>query len=320
MQSTGFRFIRPVKISIMKPIATTRRLLLREFTLDDAPFFLQLVNSPGWLEFIGDRQVRTVEDAENYLRDRNIKSYAENGFGFWPVILKETGQPIGTCGLIQRDFLDHVDIGFAFLPEFFGKGYALESARAVMRFAKKTLRKSPVLAFCDPDNVASISLLRKIGLRPSHFFDFPETREELLLLTDGKTAADPDRLEVELLTRQFFGVFTKKGLKRPRLRWLEKLCLPKALFIKCTGYKPEIFNLRTFAATRRAILEGGELAEFAEFETSGETKIAGGIAQRFSFYEKSGIRDGAAFEEKGAKTFQFVKTAAGWRISAVAWT
>src|SRR5690349_16881544 len=111
-------------------IIETERLILREFTIEDDQFILELLNSPGWLRFIGDRGVRNLNDASNYLQSRIIGSYELNGFGLWMMVVKETNTAVGLCGLIKRDGLDDVDIGFALLPGFEGNGYAWEAASA----------------------------------------------------------------------------------------------------------------------------------------------------------------------------------------------
>src|SRR5689334_21788901 len=113
-------------------VLETQRLILRRFTLDDAAFLVELVNDPGWLANIGDRKVRSLEDARNYLRKGVQAMYDRVGFGMYVVTLKESGEPNGTCGLIQRDELPDVDIRFAFLPGHRGRGFAFESAAAVM--------------------------------------------------------------------------------------------------------------------------------------------------------------------------------------------
>jgi RimJ/RimL family protein N-acetyltransferase len=145
-------------------ILETERLRLRRFTLDDSGFILALLNSAGWLRFIGDRNVRTVEEARQYLENGPLKSYATNGYGLSLVEKKDDGEAIGMCGFLKRDTLDSPDIGFAFLPDFTGKGYALEIADAVLKHAKEKLGLSEIAAITLPDNVRSIRLLEKIGL------------------------------------------------------------------------------------------------------------------------------------------------------------
>lgn len=148
----------------MMIIAETEQLLLRELTVADAPFIFDLVNEPAWIQFIGDKGVRTLEDAENYIITGPQKSYSTNGFGLWLVQLKELNIPIGMCGLIKRDALEHVDIGFAFLAVHNGKGYGFEAATAVLEYAKNKIGLKHILAITNPDNVRSIRLLEKLGL------------------------------------------------------------------------------------------------------------------------------------------------------------
>lgn len=163
----------------MPPILETDRLRLREFALTDTSFIIELLNSPGWLQFIGDRNVRTEEQAAAYLENGPLKSYRQNGYGLSLVETKE-GVPIGMCGIIRRDNLDHPDIGFAFLPRFGGQGYAFEIASATLEYAKDVLGISKVAAITLPANERSIKLLEKIGLRFVKSFSFPNSQEELL--------------------------------------------------------------------------------------------------------------------------------------------
>ena len=168
----------------MKYILKTERLALREFTTSDAEFIIQLLNSPGWLEFIGDRNVRNDEEAVNYLLNGPIKSYAENGFGLSMVETRGDKIPIGMCGIIKRSHMEHPDIGFAFLPGFTGKGFAYEIAKATMDYAKDVLNIPTVLAVTVPSNERSIKLLEKIGLIYKKSMTFPDDTEELMLFSN----------------------------------------------------------------------------------------------------------------------------------------
>lgn len=145
-------------------ILETERLLLREITTDDAQFLLQLLNEPSFIENIGDRNVRTVEDACRYAQNGPISSYQQHGFGLYLVLLKETGEAIGICGLVKRDSLPHADIGYAFLPEFWRKGYALEATAAMKEYAFSRLGHEKLLAIVNPENKSSIRVLEKLGL------------------------------------------------------------------------------------------------------------------------------------------------------------
>lgn len=163
-------------------IARTERLLIREFTLGDAPFVLELVNEPAWLQFIGDKGVRSIEDAENYLLNGPIKSYKANGYGLWMVQLKDDQTPLGMCGLIKREALDHPDIGFAYRSAHNGKGYGYEAARAVLDYAKNKAGLSQILAITNPDNIRSIRLLEKLGLKYERLITMPGEQTPILLL------------------------------------------------------------------------------------------------------------------------------------------
>jgi RimJ/RimL family protein N-acetyltransferase len=162
-------------------ILETDRLTLRKFTLNDTAFIIELLNSPGWLEFIGDRNVRTKEEAIAYLQNGALKSYSENGFGLSMVETKTEGLPIGMAGLIKRDFLEHPDIGFAFLPGHDRKGYGYEIASAILKHAAEKWKIQTVCAITLPNNTRSVRLLEKLGLKFSSTIIYPGTDEELSL-------------------------------------------------------------------------------------------------------------------------------------------
>jgi len=146
-------------------VLETERLLLRYLSSEDAEFILELLNEPSFIRNIGDRGVRTIEDANSYIVNGPVASYAKNGFGLYLVKLKETNESIGMCGLIRRDTLEDVDIGYAFLPKFWSKGYAVESAQAVKEYAKNVIGLDRIVAITDPENEGSIRVLEKIGLK-----------------------------------------------------------------------------------------------------------------------------------------------------------
>jgi [ribosomal protein S5]-alanine N-acetyltransferase len=141
----------------------TERLHIRAMTEADAPFMLALLNEPSFIRNIGDRGVRTEEAARRYIAEGPLASYAQHGFGLCAVTLADTTTPIGICGLLKRDALPDPDIGFAFLPPYWSKGYAIEAASAVTRHARETLRLARLLAIVNPDNTGSIRLLEKLG-------------------------------------------------------------------------------------------------------------------------------------------------------------
>ncbi len=148
----------------MKQLVTTPRLIWREFGAKDGAFMLELLNSPGWITFIGNRNINTEAEAQAYIDDRLMAYYQENGFGFLMVTLNNIEEtPVGICGFIQRDYLEHADFGFAFLPQFMGKGYAHEISLALLPYAKNVLQMEKICAITNLDNLRSIKLLEKIN-------------------------------------------------------------------------------------------------------------------------------------------------------------
>jgi RimJ/RimL family protein N-acetyltransferase len=162
-------------------VVRTDRLILRQFTLEDASFILSLLNDPAFLRFIGDKGVRTIEDARNYLTNGPIASYQRNGFGIYLVELKETKTPIGMCGLLKRDSLEYVDLGFSFMPDYRRHGFGFESASAVLSYARNDLNLNHILAITDPNNEASIKLLEKLGFRFERMIKLSEDASEIKL-------------------------------------------------------------------------------------------------------------------------------------------
>jgi ribosomal-protein-alanine N-acetyltransferase len=167
-------------------ILETPRLTLREFTLDDANFALELLNEPGFLRFIGDKGVRTSGDAKQYLEKGPLDSYRRNGFGLYAVGVRDSGAaaPIGMCGLVRREGLDDPDIGFAFLARHGGRGYAVESAAAVLEHGTRTLALPRIVAITSPDNWGSIRVLEKIGLKFDRLVSW-EGKEEVKLFVQA---------------------------------------------------------------------------------------------------------------------------------------
>lgn len=146
-------------------VLETERLILRQLTTDDADFIFELLNDPSFIRNIGDRNIRTIDDACAYIVNGPLKSYDKNGFGLYLIILKETNESIGMCGLIRRENLEDVDIGYALLPRFWSKGYAVEAARATRDYARDVIGLKRLVAIVDPTNEGSIRVLEKIGLR-----------------------------------------------------------------------------------------------------------------------------------------------------------
>lgn len=159
----------------------TERLLLRQLSTTDSPFILRLLNEPSFLRYIGDKKVRNLKDAERYILDGPIASYEQNGFGLYLVELKNSRTPIGMCGLLKRKELSDVDIGFAFVPEFCGQGFAYEAATAVISHSQQTLKLKRILAITNLDNDASIKLLERLGFTFDRVITLADDRDQVKL-------------------------------------------------------------------------------------------------------------------------------------------
>lgn len=146
-------------------VLETQRLILRRLTLEDAPFMLELATEPAWLRYIGDRGIHDLVGARTYLERGPLELYRRLGFGLYRVELKSDGTPIGICGLIKRDSLEDVDLGFAFLSRHHSRGYAHESAVATLEHGRRDLGLKRIVAITDPENIRSIRLLERIGFR-----------------------------------------------------------------------------------------------------------------------------------------------------------
>jgi RimJ/RimL family protein N-acetyltransferase len=166
-------------------VIETERLRLRKLSIGDAEFVLELLNEPSFLRYIGDKGVRNLDDARQYILNGPVASYERNGFGLYLVELKENGTPIGISGLVKRDTLPDPDIGFAFLPAYWSKGFAVESAVAVMNYAREALGLTRIVAITSLDNEASAKLLGKIGLRFERIIKLSEDAEEVKLFTNS---------------------------------------------------------------------------------------------------------------------------------------
>jgi len=162
-------------------VIETDRLVLRRLSNDDAGFIIELLNQPSFLRYIGDKEVRNSAEAVRYIQNGPVASYERFGFGLYLVELKTTGESVGICGLLKRDSLPDVDIGFAFLPDFWSQGYAFESASAVMTYGREVLGLKRIVAITSLDNDASIKLLEKLGLRFERVIKLARDQDEVRL-------------------------------------------------------------------------------------------------------------------------------------------
>ncbi|WP_017381466.1 GNAT family N-acetyltransferase [Paenisporosarcina sp. TG-14] len=162
-------------------ILETERLILRQIFTDDAEFMLSLLNEPDWIKYIGDRGIQTVEAAKQYIQDGPMTMYEEYGIGLYLVELKESETPIGICGLIQRDFLKDVDLGFAISLKYWGCGYACEAANAILTYGTEVLGFRRIVGFTSLDNEKSANLLLKLGMNEEGKMKFVSMTEDVRL-------------------------------------------------------------------------------------------------------------------------------------------
>jgi RimJ/RimL family protein N-acetyltransferase len=301
-------------------VLDTERLRLRWFSTEDAAFMLELLNQPAWIEHIGDRGVRTVEDARAYIEARLLSGYREHGLGFWAVERRDDGVLVGGCGLIQRP--TYVDVGYGFLPRFWGHGYAREAAAACLVCAERALGLNRVLAIIAPANAPSIAVARALGMRLQETRVLDGEEEPVHVFAWGRPAdvAPPgDEAQIDTRARCFFAAFTNRDGAIPAVWAIPSFFLSRAVITKIDGAEVEVFDVQGFVTPRAALLTGGRLTGFAEHEIESHTDLMGDIAQRRCRYRKAGVLDGLPFEGEGVKTMQLVRTPQGWKIAALAW-
>ena len=286
----------------------TDRLLITQLEVGDSLFIFELVNTPGWIKFIGDRNVHSDADATAFIK----KIIDSPDTDYWIVRLKQNHVCIGIVTFIKRNYLQYHDIGCALLPQYVNNGYAYEATKVVLHHEIHIRRHKRVAAITTAGNLTSIKLLEKLGLG---FLQDIKVRNEKLRLYE----ADIDRIFISGLARSFFSVFTNKNNTQPRLDLLKDICLPEISLANRHMLKTDFFDLASFVKTRHRILTDGTLMEFEEKEVFGETRIAEGIASRFAEYEKKGILYRKGFKMRGYKLFQFVKIKQSWKISSIVW-
>jgi RimJ/RimL family protein N-acetyltransferase len=172
-----------VGASAMRNVIESPRLVMREMVMDDAAFIFELLNEPAFIRFIGDRDIKNIEDAQAYIINGPQASYARHGFGLWLVERKDQHDPIGICGLIKREVLPDIDIGYAFLERFWSQGYAFEAARAVKDYAVHKMGIKRLVGVTNQDNWASIKVLEKIDLRYERLVKLAENGPDLKLFS-----------------------------------------------------------------------------------------------------------------------------------------
>ena len=291
----------------MQSSILTERLSLTALNSTDAKFILELVNTEGWLTYIGDRKIHSLEDAQSYIQ----KIMVNPDISYWVVRLREDDTPTGIISLINRDYLEHPDIGFAFLPSFTNNGYAYEATRIVLKHFIDNTEHLCMYGVTVVENTASINLLKKLGFQYQK--EIEVKKEKLQLYVVSK-----DKFYISEITNRFFDSFTNKESSKPKLDTLKSICIPDVRIVSINGSEV-IYNLDSFLEPRKRILTDGTLLEFEEKEVYEKTNIIQNIAHRHSKYQKSGILNGKKFKQTGHKLFQYIKTDQDWKIKSVIW-
>lgn len=293
--------------SIMQYPLFSERLSITALNITDAKFISELVNTDGWLKFIGDRKIHSPEDARSYIQ----KITDSSDISYWVVRLKQDDTPAGIISLIKRDQLEHPDIGFAFLPSFTNNGYAYEAAKIVLKHFVVNTEHPFVFGVTFVENTASIGLLKKLGFQFQKEIEVEKEKSQVYVLSK-------DKFYISEITKHFFDSFTNKESSTPKLDTLKSICLPEVRIVNI-NQSEIIYNLNSFLEPRKKILTDGTLIEFEEKEVYEKTNIIQNIAHRYSKYEKSGILNGKKFKQTGHKLFQFIKTNQDWKIKSVIW-
>lgn len=301
-------------------VLETERLRLRWLCGDDAAFMAELVNDPSWVRFIGDRGVRSEEDARALIETRYEAAYLRDGFGLWAMERRDDEALVGICGLVRRASLPCPDLGYAMLPRHWGAGYATEAAVACLAYAERTLGLTRVLAITSPDNERSKRVLERVGMqeRPTTILE-GETAPSARFEWQSPAAPLGDRAAIDALVGRFFASFVNKDGPPAALAALPHLFAQGATITKTEGTRSTTTDVRDFLVPRAELLTSGRLSGFGEGELEARTELAASFAQRWSRYRRAGTLDGRPFSDVGEKAMTFVKTEEGWKILALVW-
>ncbi len=286
----------------------TPRLSLSGLDYTHAAFICELVNSDGWLRFIGNRNVYTTSDALQYIEKIN----SDVQVTYWVVTSRDTGEAAGIVTYIKRDELELPDVGFAFLPRYEGKGLACEAVKSILDAVIFKDEAAQVLATVLPQNEKSVKLIKKLGFVFQQELIRPEGVVQVFRLT-------ADLFHLHTLTTNFYNLFSNKNNPVVGLPNIYKLCIETCVIIKADAPDVRVYNLQSFIEPRQELLSKGLLTDFTEEELMHETHVFGLLAQRHSVYHKAGILNGEIYKGRGHKMFQYIKTGGRWQIQAMSW-
>jgi RimJ/RimL family protein N-acetyltransferase len=309
-------------------VLATERLVLRWFQEQDAAAVFELMNSPEWIEQIGDQRLGSVDAARDWIANSLSVPYWRNGHGFWAVERREDGAFLGTCGLGLLDLPSgtDADVGFALLPRHCGKGYGREAAAACLRYGRDVLGFDRIVSTTLPSNAATIRVAMALGMTYEGTTKVAGDDDEVAVYAWGRAAGVPrafpdDEAEIDALAGRFYASFSTEDAE-------EKISPAPSLFVphaRVVAVGPRLRlgfqnrSVRELLEPRLELLRGGSLTHFEEREIEHATTIRGRMAQRTSRRATCGVRDGGRFEETADATFQLARTAHGWKIAGVVW-
>ncbi|MEJ6005863.1 GNAT family N-acetyltransferase [Paucibacter sp. AS339] len=305
-------------------VLKTERLRLRWFAPGDEAFLLEQLQEETWKRNISDPGVTDLEAARVWMVEKLLVWHWPRGLGLWAVERASDGELMGMCGLLQRDYLPVPDIGYAFLPRYWGQGYAREAAQACRDYAHEVLGEPLLMASTATFNDDSGRLLEAIGMRHVDTRQLGENHELSKLYQLGEAApASSDEAKITALLQRFFKLFDNRDGRLAPLAAVPFFMLPRTLISRGSppdeAAEPQQMSVQQFLLPRLELLRGGRLQQFSEWVTEQRIEVSGQVAQVWLRYRKAGLMDGEAFEGEGHKSLQLLKTRFGWRIAALAW-
>jgi RimJ/RimL family protein N-acetyltransferase len=305
-------------------VLKTERLCLRWFEPSDVDYVLEQISEAGWKRNISDPGVNDLAAARDWMEAKLFNWYWPQGLGLWAMERLSDGVVVGMCGLLQRDYLQSLDIGYALLPRYEGAGYVREAAQACRAYANEVLGEPLLFGMTATFNEASGRVLQAIGMQRLSTGPLGDSTEDSHLYGVGEANRLSEDGQVRDLLARFFAVFDNRIGRHAPLAALPYFFLPEAVISRASlpgeAAGVQRMSVREFVEPRVQMLApGGRLQEFSEWVSEQQVQVSGRVAQVWLRYRKSGILDGQAFEGGGEKTVQLVKPGRRWKIAAIAW-
>ncbi|ALT78620.1 GNAT family N-acetyltransferase [Paucibacter sp. KCTC 42545] len=311
-------------------VLTSERLRLRWFESSDAPYVLEQLLEPSWIKNIRDPGVHDLAAAQSWMEEKLFAGYWASGLGLWAVERASDGQVLGMCGLLQRDYLPAPDIGYAFLPRFWGQGYAREAAAACLAYAQEVLAQQRLFASTALDNAPSQKVLQSIGFRHQEdvALDGNAGLSRLFIWEDGSEACRPDihsegngDAQIQALLQRFSSAFNNGQGRVPQVSALPFWMLGRAAISLGDADASGCLSLREFMRQRAELLgPGGRWTEVEQRVNSLRLERHGQIAHAWLSVQMSGRDAGQAFERESLQSIQLLRQGKAWKIAALACT